>query len=142
MLHVGVWPEVAVASGGATAGGAYLLRAKTRYSERVKRGAASFLSLRPAVEGGLLLRDPFVAGGKDSPFEDFASAAYLLANAFRSNSTTAPDSLVTVKKFKAFMKQWEVLLAASKKKGNTDAALAAYDSSVDALKAFLTSVEL
>ena len=58
------------------------------------------------------------------------------------NSTTAPDSLVTVKKFKAFMKQWEVLLAASKKKGNTDAALAAYDSSEDALKAFLTSVEL
>ena len=98
--------------------------------------------LRPVVAKGQLLQDPFIAGGKDAPFADFSSAAYLLANAFRSNSTTSPDSLPTVKKFKAFMKLYDFLVAAAKKKNNLDATLAAYDECAASLEAFLASVEL
>ena len=134
-------PKPAISSGGATAGGAYLIRAKSRYSERVKRGATSFFELRHAVENGALLKDPFLQGGKDSAFEDFTSASYLLANAWRSNSTTPPDSLPTVKKFKFFMKCWEDVKKESKNK-KTEAALSSYDAAVDALKIFMASVEL
>ena len=84
--------ESAVASGGATAGGAYLNRAKQRYNDRVVGGAKAFLALDP--EG--ISKDPFFAGGDNSPAADFLAAAFLLANAFRSNSTTPPESLPTV----------------------------------------------
>mmetsp|Transcript_58067 Transcript_58067/g.131574 ORF Transcript_58067/g.131574 Transcript_58067/m.131574 type:complete len:189 (-) Transcript_58067:4-570(-) len=130
------------ASGGATAGGAYLIRAKQRYSDRVKKGADSYLALEGAVSGGKLVKDSFFDGGKESAAEDFLAAAYLLANAFRSNSTTAPDSLPTVKKFKAFMKEYEATLKLAKKKGGEDAALESYKKSVDLLKVFLASVDL
>jgi glutathione S-transferase len=135
-------PAATFASGGATAGGAYLLRAKQRYSARVSKGAEAYMGLGDAVAGGKLAAAPFFAGDKNSPAEDFLGASFLLANAFRINSTTSPDSLPTVKKFKAFMKEYETTLALAKKKNNADAAVASYNGSVDLLKVYLTSVEL
>jgi glutathione S-transferase len=100
------------------------------------------MGLGDAVAGGKLAAAPFFAGDKNSPAEDFLGASFLLANAFRINSTTSPDSLPTVKKFKAFMKEYETTLALAKKKNNADAAVASYNGSVDLLKVYLTSVEL
>ena len=88
----------ALASGGATAGGAYLLSAKQRYNERVKTGVKGFVGLQSDLEAGNL--DPLRAyfSNEDAAgWKDFATAAYLLANAFRRNSTAAPDSLPSVK---------------------------------------------
>lgn len=102
--------EVASASGGATAGGAYLIRAKQRYNDRVTTGAAAFMAL-----GTINLKDPFFQlekSGKEEegPSKDFLTAAFLLANSFRSNSTTAPDNLPTVKAFKAFKVEYDAVL--------------------------------
>ena len=130
------------ASGGATAGGAYLIRAKQRYSARVTKGADGYMGLGDAVASGKFLAAPFFAGDKNSPAEDFLGAAFLLANAFRSNSTASPDTLPTVRKFKAFMKEYEATLALAKKKNNVDATVASYDRSVALLKEYLASVEL
>jgi hypothetical protein len=96
-LLVGV-PSASNASGGATAGGAYLLSAKQRYNDRVKAGIKGFLALGPSIASGDFdaIRPYFLqedVGG----WKDFATAAYLLANAFRRNSTAAPDSLPSVK---------------------------------------------
>ena len=88
----------ALASGGATAGGAYLLSAKQRYNERVKGGVKGFIGLQADLEAGNL--DPiraYFANEDAGGWKDFSAAAYLLANAFRRNSTAAPDSLPTVK---------------------------------------------
>lgn len=128
----------ALASGGATAGGAYLLRAKARYSDRVKKGAAAYLALDPSLGG----KNPFFQGDKDSQAEDFLAAGMLLANAFRTNSTTAPDSLPTVKKYKVFLKEYEAFLKLSKKKGGADAAAECYARSTELLKVYLSSVQL
>ena len=46
--------DVSNASGGATAGGPYLLSAKQRYNERVIAGMKSFLSLSSSLESGNL----------------------------------------------------------------------------------------
>jgi len=135
-------PATTFASGGATAGGAYLIRAKQRYSARVTKGAEAYMGLGDAVASGKLTAAPFFAGDKNSPAEDFLGAAFLLANAFRSNSTASPDTLPTVRKFKAFMKEYEATLALAKKKNNVDATVASYDRSVALLKEYLASVEL
>lgn len=93
LVHSPAW-----ASGGATAGGAYLLSAKQRYNERVQEGVKGFLGIRSALEDGDLntLREYF-AKEDTGGWKDFAAAAYLLANAFRRNSTAPPDSLPSVK---------------------------------------------
>lgn len=90
-------PTAAVASGGATAGGAYLLSAKQRYNDRVTKGVAGFLGLETTLKAGDIdaLRAYFTTedvGG----WKDLTAAGYLLANAFRRNSTAAPDSLPSV----------------------------------------------
>lgn len=86
------------ASGGATAGGAYLLSAKQRYNERVLAGVKGFLGLQSALEAGNIdaLRVYFTNEDMGS-WKDLTAAGYLLANAFRRNSTAAPDSLPSVK---------------------------------------------
>ena len=88
----------ALASGGATAGGAYLLSAKQRYNERVKAGVKGYLALGAALEAGDIdaLRAYFTSEDTGS-WKDLTAAGYLLANAFRRNSTAAPDSLPAVK---------------------------------------------
>lgn len=88
----------AVASGGATAGGVYLLSAKQRYNDRVKAAMKGFIGLRKSLEGGSIeeLKEYFstedVGGWKDG-----SAAGYLLANAFRRTSSAAPDTLPSVK---------------------------------------------
>lgn len=120
--------QEAFASGGATAGGAYLLsvreynthlrflhvshaatmcnnsfhsflsQAKQRYNERVEQGVSGFLGIKGALEGGDInaVRDWF-SSEQVGGWKDFSAAGYLLANAFRRNSTTPPDSLPSVK---------------------------------------------
>jgi len=90
--------DQALASGGATAGGAYLLSAKQRYNERVKGGVRAFLGLRSALEGGDIdTVRTFFTKEEEGGWKDLSAAGYLLANAFRRNSTAAPDSLPSVK---------------------------------------------
>merc|ERR1712157_189223 len=99
-------PKKTQASGGATAGGAYLLSAKKRYYERVK---ASVLGLL-AAEEGLKKGDPnaakeYFSSEVDGSWKDLTAAGYLLSNAFRRSSSTAPDSLPAVKVSEAILLQ-------------------------------------
>ncbi|KAL9181621.1 hypothetical protein ACHAXT_010426 [Thalassiosira profunda] len=96
----------AYASGGATAGGAYLLSAKQRYNKRVTAGIKAFLTLD---ERDLSQVNAFFDSTEEGGWEDLSAAGYLLANAFRTSSTKAPDSLPAVKKWKAFAKDIELL---------------------------------
>jgi hypothetical protein len=91
-------PERAIASGGATAGGVYLLSAKQRYNDRVKAGVKGFLSIGAPLEAGEVgvVRTFFTDEEKGS-WKDLSAAGYLLANAFRRTSSAAPDTLPSVK---------------------------------------------
>ena len=68
--------------------------AKQRYNKRVLAGIKAFLSLdaRDLSQVGA-----FFASSEEGGWEDFSSAGYLLANAFRTSSTKAPDNLPSVK---------------------------------------------
>ena len=90
--------RAAVASGGATAGGAYLLSAKQRYNDRVKAALKGFVVLQKSVESGSMddVKAYFVSE-EAGAWADGSSAGYLLANAFRRNSSAAPDTLPSVK---------------------------------------------
>ena len=92
------YPQSAVASGGATAGGAYLLSAKQRYNARVTAGVKGFAALESSLEGGSLdATKAFFTSEEVGAWKDASAAGYLLANAFRTSSTKPPDSLPTVK---------------------------------------------
>jgi len=120
------------ASGGATAGGAYLLRAKDRYNARVTEGAKAYKKSKDIAA---------LFAEKDGALDDLEAAGFLLANAFRINSTQNPDKILQVQKFKAFKKDADACAALLKKKKKTDAA-AAYDASLVSLDAYLSSVGL
>ena len=88
----------AMASGGATAGGAYLLSAKQRYNDRVKAAMKGFLSLQKPLESGSIDEIKSYFSSEDvGAWADGSAAGYLLANAFRRNSSAAPDTLPSVK---------------------------------------------
>ncbi|GMI07837.1 hypothetical protein TrVE_jg6414 [Triparma verrucosa] len=125
-----VVPFAADASGGATAGGAYLLSAKQRYNERVVAGSKKFVALskNPDVPA---IKEYF---GDEQCYKDYSSAGYLLANAFRRSSSTAPDKLPSVQKWKAFAKEAEAI-GKKPKSANFAGALAALDE-------YLAEVEL
>ena len=90
--------QAAHGSGGATAGGAYLLSAKQRYNERVTKAAKNFLALGPKLEAGSLEEaNEYFACNEPGCWLDFSTAGYLLANAFRRSANTNPDSLPAVK---------------------------------------------
>lgn len=90
--------QPALASGGATAGGAYLLSAKQRYNDRVIKGLKGYLGLEASLKGGSVEQaNQYFASEEVGTWGDLSTAAYLLANAFRRSSTTAPDSLPSVK---------------------------------------------
>jgi len=90
--------EKAVASGGATAGGAYLLSAKQRYNDRVKQGVEGFLSLGPKLQAeDINAVRAFFTSEDAGMWKDFSAAGYLLSNAFRTTSSAPPDSLPSVK---------------------------------------------
>jgi hypothetical protein len=134
--------QEAVASGGATAGGAYLLSAKQRYNERVTKGITGFLALRKPLEGGDVDTIRTYFNNEDAgSWKDLTTAGYLLANAFRRNSTAAPDSLPSVKAWKAFAAEVESMTKSLKKK-DTKTALEAYERAVAALDTYLERVEL
>jgi hypothetical protein len=91
-------PQVATASGGATAGGAYLLSAKQRYNDRVLAGVKGFVALGAALEKNDMEAAKIYFGSENvGSWKDFMGAGYLLSNAFRRNSSAAPDTLPSVK---------------------------------------------
>jgi len=126
------------ASGGATAGGVYLLSAKQRYNKRVLAGIGAFLALDPS---DLKQVDAFFATEEEGGWNDFSAAGYLLSNAFRTSSTKPPDSLPSVKKWKAFAKQAEALKKSVAKKDGEKVA-SSYQSAEESLDAYLDAVEL
>lgn len=90
--------HAAVASGGATAGGVYLLSAKQRYNDRVTSSMKGFLGLQKSLESGSVDEvKAYFSSEEAGAWIDGSAAAYLLANAFRRNSSTAPDNLPSVK---------------------------------------------
>jgi hypothetical protein len=90
--------EPAWASGGATAGGAYLLSAKQRYNERVKASVQGLLKAADDLKAGdSKLAMEYFASEEGGSWKDLTAAGYLLSNAFRRSSTTPPDSLPAVK---------------------------------------------
>ena len=94
--------QPALASGGATAGGAYLLSAKQRYNARVTAGVKSFVGLKESLLSSSPSIDATanflsVKNTDEGSWGDMSAAGYLLANAFRRSSTTPPDNLPSVK---------------------------------------------
>ena len=91
--------EAAWASGGATAGGAYLLSAKQRYNERVTKSVKELLVVVDGLKKNDVdaARDYFIKRDDAGSWNDLTSAGYLLSNAFRTNSSTPPERLTSVK---------------------------------------------
>eukprot|EP00529_Nitzschia_sp_RCC80_P032198 CAMPEP_0113484590 /NCGR_PEP_ID=MMETSP0014_2-20120614/24039_1 /TAXON_ID=2857 /ORGANISM="Nitzschia sp." /LENGTH=219 /DNA_ID=CAMNT_0000378195 /DNA_START=165 /DNA_END=820 /DNA_ORIENTATION=- /assembly_acc=CAM_ASM_000159 len=113
----------AYASGGATAGGAYLLSAKQRYNERVKTSVKGLLQAEESLKSGDSKSAKAYFDGEDAgSWKDLTAAGYLLSNAFRRTASKAPDSLPSVKKYKAFAAEVESLQKTLKKKGAQAAA--------------------
>jgi hypothetical protein len=98
-------PSPSYASGGATAGGVYLLSAKQRYNTRVKAGVQQLLVVLEALktDGGAsssskVVKAYFNTENSDTgSWKDLTAAGYLLSNAFRINSTASPDKIPAVK---------------------------------------------
>eukprot|EP00531_Pseudo-nitzschia_arenysensis_P010997 CAMPEP_0116132458 /NCGR_PEP_ID=MMETSP0329-20121206/9558_1 /TAXON_ID=697910 /ORGANISM="Pseudo-nitzschia arenysensis, Strain B593" /LENGTH=216 /DNA_ID=CAMNT_0003626973 /DNA_START=116 /DNA_END=766 /DNA_ORIENTATION=- len=135
-------PTPAQASGGATAGGAYLLSAKKRYYERVKTSVTGLLKAYDELKNGdSKVAKEYFSSEDDGSWKDLTAAGYLLSNAFRRSSSTAPDSLPAVKKYKAFAKEVENFQKALKKKGAA-AALDLFPSVEVALEDWLSEIEL
>ena len=142
MLVVGRSSSPVWASGGATAGGAYLLSAKQRYNARVTAGVKAYLEIGSEIENGNINpAKAFFGTDQVGGWEDFASAGYLLANAFRRSSSTAPDSLPSVKKWKAFKAVVESLEKKVTKKKGVGAA-DVWNEGKAALDLYLEEVEL
>jgi hypothetical protein len=88
----------AYASGGATAGGAYLLSAKKRYYERVRVSVKGLVAAGDDLAAGdSKVAKEYFANEEAGGWKDLTAAGYLLSNAFRRSSSTAPDSLPAVK---------------------------------------------
>ncbi|CAJ1930408.1 unnamed protein product [Cylindrotheca closterium] len=133
--------ESANASGGATAGGAYLLSAKQRYNERVKTAVKGLLEVGTALKGGSTKEAEAYFGSEDAgSWKDLTAAGYLLSNAFRRSSTTSPDSLPAVKKYKALVKEVEGLQKKLKK--GAGKAADQFSTVEEALEIWLTEIEL
>lgn len=130
--------EPAYASGGATAGGVYLLSAKQRYNKRVTSGLMAFLALDVSDINAV---NAFFETKDEGGWEDLSAAAYLLANAFRTNSSKAPDSLPSVKSWKAFSKDIDLLQRGLAKKDMGKVA-SCYKNAEEKLDEYLANVEL
>jgi hypothetical protein len=135
-------PSNALASGGATAGGAYLLSAKQRYNSRVTAGIKAFLALSAPLEGGSIAEaKAFLANDEEGGWGDLKAAGYLLSNAFRTSSTKPPDSLPSVQAWKAFQSEVDKMQKAADKKSKSGVA-DAYKKAEAALDTYLERVEL
>jgi len=138
LAYISVSASPAHASGGATAGGVYLLSAKQRYNNRVTAGIKSFLALDAKDLGQV---NAFLASTDEGGWEDFSAAGYLLSNAFRTSSSKPPDALPSVKAWKAFAKNIELLKRAALKKDGGKV-LSSYTNAAEKLDAYLEQVEL
>ena len=78
---------------------------------------------------------------EDGPLADLEAAGFLLANAFRINSTQNPDKIPQVKLFKAFKADADAVAAALKKKKKADAK-AGMEKAQASLDAYLAGVGL
>eukprot|EP00980_Cylindrotheca_fusiformis_P022110 scaffold8995_cov139-Cylindrotheca_fusiformis.AAC.7 len=140
-LGISVAMDPAEASGGATAGGAYLLSAKQRYNERVKTSVKGLLAAADALKSGSTTEATAYFSNDDvGGYKDLTAAGYLLSNAFRRSSSTAPDSLPSVKKFKAFSKEVENFQKKLKK--GADKASDEFPKVEEALETWLAEIEL
>jgi hypothetical protein len=91
-------PKLAEASGGATAGGAYLLSAKRRYYDRVKASVSGLMKAAEGLKSGdSSIAKDFFSNEDGGSWTDLKAAGYLLSNAFRRSASTNPDSLPAVK---------------------------------------------
>merc|ERR1711957_248245 len=118
-------------------GGAYLLSAKQRYNNRVTAGVKAFLALSSSLDSGTADGvKAFFATEDVGGWKDVSAAGYLLSNAFRRSSTTPPDNLPSVKKWKAFAKEVENLQKSTKKK-DVKIIKTAYTKAEDLLDAYL-----
>ena len=74
------------------------MSAKQRYNERVIAGLKGYLALEESLKAGSVDQaKAYFAGEEVGTWGDISTAGYLLANAFRRNSTASPDSLPSVK---------------------------------------------
>ena len=86
--------------------------------------------------------DSYILHPPDRAYIFFVSSPPdLLSNAFRTSSTKAPDALPSVKKWKAFAREIELLKLASSKK-NAEKVFSAYASALEKLDDYLAAVEL
>ena len=123
-------------------GGAYLLSAKQRYNSRVTAGVKAFLALSEPLESGSIAEaKAFLSNEEAGGWGDLKSAGYLLSNAFRRTSTTPPDSLPSVKAWKAFAAEVEKMQKAVDKKSKSGVA-DAYKKAEALLDDYLEKVEL
>jgi hypothetical protein len=73
-------------------------KAKQRYNSRVTEGVAEFVGLKNALEqNDIDAVRAYFSSEEVGAWKDFTAAGYLLANAFRTNSSAAPDALPSVK---------------------------------------------
>jgi len=169
LLVLGAAPELATASGGATAGKYTTIPiAKRRYFGRVKQGVYEYLTVGAAIKKGELQAEPienFFADtiqvstakqkrqcvGSDegcktkekfsSRWEDMKLSMFLLGNAFRTDSGKPPEKVKQVKEAQAFFVQVDKLQKA-RAKGDRKAATLTYAASIEALETFLNDVDL
>ena len=163
-------PEVAFASGGATAGKYTTIPiAKRRYFGRVKQGVFEFLAVGAAIKKGELQSEAVTDFFADniqvqskrqkkncvsansaecevkekfsSRWEDMKLTMFLLGNAFRMDSGKPPEKVKQVKEAKAFTSQVEKLRKAAKAGDRKTAALS-YAAALEALEIYLNDVEL
>jgi len=136
-------PKLAHSSGGATAGGAYLLSAKRRYYDRVKSSVSGLIRVDDGLKNGdSTIAKDFFSSETDGSWKDLTAAGYLLSNAFRRSASTSPDSLPAVKKYKAFVKEVDNFQKVLKKKGAA-AATEVFSNNVEvALDVWLSEIQL
>lgn len=156
-LVLGALPQMATASGGATAGKYTTIPiAKRRYFGRVKQGVFEYLSVGAAIKKGELdssAIDNFFADtiqvseskqkrqciGNDascrtkekfsSRWEDLKLSMFLLGNAFRTDSGKPPEKVKQVKEAQAFFVQVDKLRKA-RAKGDRKATALSYAASI------------
>lgn len=102
----------------------------------------TYVKLESSLESGSLDEiKEFFASEEKGYWKDSSAAGYLLANAFRRSSSTPPDSLPSVKKWKAFVAELDVTQKALKKK-DLKGIKKSYQNGEALLDAYLEQVEL
>ena len=143
-----VGPAAASASGGATSGKTTSIpRAKLRYYDRISAVVGKFQSMEAAVGTGDVkqaVASFYKAeyetqdGSMSTAFDEFKTAGFLLAVAFKIDSKIPPDKIQQVKDFKVLLKDLEKLKGA----GKPTEAQGAYAAAKNSMGVFLEGVDL